>query len=130
MTTAPPGTPRRLLVVEDEALIAMLVEALLQEHGHTIVGPAARVAAALKLAESETLDAAVLDVNLAGEPVFPVADVLARRGVPIVFLTGYGRLGLPEPYQAYAVVEKPIDYERLLTAVDAALTGGASAVTR
>jgi len=112
---------RRILVVEDEALIAMLVEALLADRGHAVVGPASRVAAALTLAEGETLDAAVLDVNLAGETVFPVAEVLTRRGVPVVFLTGYGRLGLPDRFRDFAVVEKPVDPDKLLAAVDAAL---------
>jgi len=112
---------RRILVVEDEALIAMLVESLLADRGYAIAGPASRVAAALTLAENETLDAAVLDVNIAGEPVFPVADMLTRRGVPVVFLTGYGRLGLPQHFRDYAVVEKPIDPEKLLAAVDAAM---------
>ena len=115
------GGPRRVLVVEDEALIAMLVESLLEERGFAIIGPASRIAPALTLAERETFDTAVLDVNLAGEPIFPVADVLARRAIPIVFLTGYGRLGVPDRYRDYAVVEKPIDADKLLAAVDAAL---------
>jgi CheY-like chemotaxis protein len=113
--------PRRVLVVEDEALVAMMVQDLLQDGGYTVVGPASRVTAALRLAQSEALDAAVLDVNVSGEPIFPVADVLAGRGIPVVFLTGYGMSGLPEPYRRHAVIDKPIDAEKLAAAVAAAL---------
>ena len=101
---------------------AMLLESLIEECGYSVAGPAARVAAALALAEGGALDAAVLDINLAGEPIFPVADALAARGIPFVFLTGYGRLGLPERFRDRAVVEKPIDPDKLIAAMDAALS--------
>ncbi|HWL81391.1 MAG TPA: HWE histidine kinase domain-containing protein [Roseomonas sp.] len=84
---------RRVLLAEDEPLVAMELETQLQALGFTVVGPAATLQEALRLASEEVLlDAAVLDVNLRGQAVFPVADLLVRRGVPVVFATGYGAL--------------------------------------
>jgi len=96
-----PDKPRcRILVVEDEAMIAMLVEDMVLDFGSEVVGPAARMEEALRLASHANLDAAILDVNVGGAVVFPVADVLRGRGVPIIFATGYGSGGasaaLPE----------------------------------
>lgn len=122
--TAGAGGSRRILVVEDEALVAMLVEDVLRQYGYTIVGPASRVAQALGLAAGEAIDAAILDVNVAGETVFPVADRLAERGIPIVFLTGYGASGLPPRYQRHTVLDKPIEAEKLAAAVAAAVGKG------
>ncbi|WP_160936867.1 HWE histidine kinase domain-containing protein [Teichococcus coralli] len=85
--------PRRVLLAEDEPLVAMELETQLHALGFTVVGPAASLSEALRLASEEALlDAAVLDVNLRGQAVFPVADLLVRRGVPVVFATGYGAL--------------------------------------
>ena len=80
----------RVLVVEDELAIAMLLESALEDEGCVIVGPYGGVRDALAAARNETLDLAVLDINLAGEMVFPVAEVLAERGVPFLILSGYG----------------------------------------
>jgi CheY-like chemotaxis protein len=85
----------RILVVEDEAVIAMLVEDMVLEFGSEMVGPAAKMEEALRLASHAALDGAILDVNVGGAVVFPVADVLRSRGVPIIFATGYGSDGLP-----------------------------------
>jgi CheY-like chemotaxis protein len=83
-----------VLLVEDELLVAMEMEEALRDLGCEVLGPAATVEEALRLAQSEAgrIDAAVLDINLAGRPSFPVADLLAGRGVPVVFATGYGDL--------------------------------------
>jgi len=88
----------RVLLVEDEVLVAMEMEQALRDLGCQILGPAATLEEALRLAQSEAdrIDAAVLDINLAGRPSFPVADLLAGRGVPVVFTTGYG--DLPEKH--------------------------------
>lgn len=112
---------RRVLVVEDEAMIAMLVEDMLDELGCAVVGPAHALDAALALASSEiNIDAALLDINLAGESVFPVADALRAKGVPAVFSTGYGDSGLRGGrYSDAPVLQKPFragDLERALTA--------------
>ena len=105
---APDLSGRRVLVVEDEPLVAMDVEASLAEAGCTVVGPAASVARALALVASEPLDAAVLDANLAGSPVDAVAEELAARGVPFAFVTGYGREALPARHAAAPMLTKPV----------------------
>src|SRR4029078_218568 len=80
----------RILIVEDEAMIALLIQDVLEEIGSVIVGPASRIPAALDLIAAEAVDLAVLDLNLAGQPVYPVAEVLADRGTPFVCITRYG----------------------------------------
>ena len=108
----------RVLVVEDEAAISMLLD-----FGCTVVGPAARLANALEIAEREAFDVAILDVNVAGEPIYPVAEAIAKRGLPIVFSTGYGGAGIREPFRDRPVVQKPFsqnDLERTLAAALAA----------
>jgi CheY-like chemotaxis protein len=98
---------RRVLVVEDESLVAMLLETMLEDMGCTPVGPASTVDEGLKLASEERLDAALLDVNVAGTPVFAVAEALEARGIPLVFSTGYGEGGLPENWRGRPTVQKP-----------------------
>jgi CheY-like chemotaxis protein len=111
-------TGRRVLVVEDEALVAMLVEDALLDAGATVLGPAATVAEALALLErEEPPHAAVLDLNLAGETSTPVADVLAARGVPFVVATGYGASGLPPGHAGVPVLAKPYDPDELTAAL-------------
>lgn len=100
---------RRVLVVEDEALVAMLVEDALIDAGFDIIGPAATVEEALRLLERERPDAVVLDLNLAGETSTPVADALAARGIPYVIATGYGAAGLPDGHRGATVLAKPYD---------------------
>src|SRR5882672_10430883 len=87
----------RVLVVEDELMIRMLLEDMLGELGYTVAAAAANMNEALEAAKNADFDLAILDVNLNGEPVSPVADALVARGVPFVFATGYGEHGLPEP---------------------------------
>lgn len=98
---------RRVLVVEDESLVAMLLETILEDMGCTPVGPAVTVDEGLVLAEGESLDAALLDVNVAGRQVFPVAQALKARGVPFVFSTGYGEGGLPDEWRGQPTLQKP-----------------------
>jgi CheY-like chemotaxis protein len=99
---------RRILVVEDESLVAMLLETILEDMGCTPVGPAATVDDGLALAGGgDPLDAALLDVNVAGRQVFPVADALAAAGVPFVFSTGYGEGGLPDRWRGHPTIQKP-----------------------
>ncbi|MBX9701188.1 MAG: response regulator [Acetobacteraceae bacterium] len=105
---------RRILVVEDEALVAMLVEDALLDAGASVLGPAATVAEALALLGREAPpDAAVLDLNLAGETSTPVADALAARGLPFVIATGYGASGLPPGHADVPVLAKPYDPDEL-----------------
>jgi CheY-like chemotaxis protein len=113
---------RRVLVVEDEALIAMMFADDLSEAGAEVVGPVATVEDALRLVDSLMadggLDAAVLDVNLGGESVEPVADRLATRGVPFVFATGYGVGCEPPGHPGRPVLHKPFEAEVLLAAMN------------
>jgi len=102
-----PLNGRRVLVVEDESLVAMLLETILEDMGCTPVGPASTVDAGLTMATDEQLDAALLDVNVAGKQVFPIAEALKARGVPFVFSTGYGEGGLPDEWRGQAAIQKP-----------------------
>jgi DNA-binding response OmpR family regulator len=98
--------------VEDETtIVAMMIEDALLDEGYSVVGPFARVAAALQAAELEALDAALLDVNLAGEMVFPVAEMLARRGIPFLLVTGYDNRILGEAHQDWPVLTKPYRWD-------------------
>ncbi len=90
---------KRILLVEDELMIRMLLEDMLGELGYTIAAEAGRVEEALQAAKTADFDLAILDVNLNGEPIGPVAEALVARGLPFVFATGYGERGLPEPYR-------------------------------
>lgn len=103
----------RILVVEDEALVGMLIEDELLEAGATVLGPAASLAEALALLEratpAESCDAAVLDVNLRGQSVLPLADALAQRGVPFLFVTGYGDTEGLGAHAEVPALTKPFD---------------------
>lgn len=105
----------RMLIVEDEALIAMLIEDFLTDLGFEVVRVAGTVAQGLAVATEirRLIDGAILDVNLGNEKVFPVADALADRGIPFVFATGYGVHGLVPRYAAYPVITKPFRLEPL-----------------
>jgi len=101
---------RRILIVEDEYLIACEIADALVEAGAFVVGPVARIDDALKLLETGSpLDGAVLDIHLQGDTSFPLADALAAQGVPVVFATGYGSEGIPERYREIRRCEKPVD---------------------
>ena len=107
----------RILVVEDEALISVLIEDALEGLGYDTVGPVPSVPEAMALAETEALAAAVLDVNVGGEPVYPVANVLKRRGIPFVFVTGYQRDELPVAHGDAPLLEKPFGDTMLAKAI-------------
>lgn len=122
-------TGRRVLVVEDETVVAMLLEDMLEDLGCRLAESLGSLQAALAAAETTDAEVAVLDVNVGGEAVFPVAERLAARGVPLIFATGYGQAGLPERWRGSAVLGKPFLQEDLKQALDRALArpvGGAS----
>jgi CheY-like chemotaxis protein len=120
-----PGFPRgkRVLIVEDELMIRMLLEDMLSELGYTIAAQAARVDEALQAASTAEFDLAILDVNLDGEPISPVADALAARGTPFIFATGYGERGLPEPYRDRPTLKKPFQMDSLERVLQSTLEG-------
>jgi CheY-like chemotaxis protein len=105
----------RILVVEDEALIAMLVEEMLSELGCIVTDIAGTVEQGLRLAApgKATIDAAILDVNLAGDKVFPIAEALDAQGIPFVFATGYGATGVEGRFTDRPVVAKPFSRDAL-----------------
>ena len=110
----------RVLIVEDELLIAMIVEDVLSDLGCEVVGPEGGLEAAMKLARDEPLDAAILDVTIRGGQVFPVAAILLERGVPFVLASGYGDWALPKGLQNQPRLTKPFDstdLERALSAI-------------
>jgi CheY-like chemotaxis protein len=100
-------TGLRVLVVEDEALVAMLVEDMLADLGCVVIGPVAELDEALKVVADTEVDCAVLDVNLAGRPIFPVADALKAKGVPFAFASGYGEAGVRDDHRGAPVLQKP-----------------------
>lgn len=107
-----------VFVIEDESLVLVNLEDMLGELGCTLVGPAMRLdQAEAMLDEAGTADVAVLDVNIAGKPVFPFAEKLAAKGVPLVLATGYGRDGLPEEWRTMTVLAKPYTFEDLAGAL-------------
>jgi CheY-like chemotaxis protein len=109
-----PAKPR-VLVVEDEYLIRMLLEDMLVDQGYDVAAAVGTMAEARAQAEDAVFDVAILDVNLDGEEVFPVADVLVKRGLPFVFVTGYGQSSLPDNYREHAALQKPFKADQLRT---------------
>ena len=105
----------RVLVVEDEGSVALLIEDMLEELGCQVTASVATLAKALNAARADSFDFALLDVNLDGELVFPVAEILKRRQLPFVFSTGYGRMGVPEAFKECEVLNKPFTIEELST---------------
>ena len=114
---------RRILVIEDESLVAMLLETVLEDLGCEVVGPESNIDDGLVVAtEAEGLDAALLDVNVAGREVFPVAEALLARKIPVVFSTGYGESGLPPHWRGRPTVQKPFTEATIRDALIQAIT--------
>jgi len=115
----------RVLLVEDEAMVAMLMEDLLSDLDCEVTATAARVDDALKAAKSGSFDFAILDVNLNGNPSYPVADILRQRNIPIIFATGYGTKSLDALYADTPTLQKPFRPADLEAAVSRVLSTGA-----
>jgi CheY-like chemotaxis protein len=109
---------KRLLVVEDEFVIALDLQNLLEAAGHEVVGLAANVPDALALIETTTIDGAILDINLRGERVTEVADLLARKEIPFLFVSGYGSAGRPPGHDRVPVLAKPYSENVLLGVIE------------
>jgi CheY-like chemotaxis protein len=110
-------TQKRILVVEDEFLIALDIAGALEQNGLVVVGPYAAMGEALQALERQPLDGALLDANLGGQPVGQIADALLARKVPFAFVTGYGRERLPPQHRAAPLVRKPFTDKDLLAVV-------------
>ncbi len=119
-----PRKGRCVMVVEDEMIVAWLLQDLLDELGYAVAGPAKSVKQAQALIEAGNIDAAVLDINLDGELSYPIADALAARGVPFIFSSGYDRDSLPAAYRAYPLIQKPFDPRKVATALVALMADG------
>ena len=109
----------RVLIVEDEVLIAALLEDMLAELGYESIGPAGTVETALAMIADYDLGAAVIDLNLKGVRAFPVAEVLHRRGIPFIFTTGYASDELPKEWQDIRALQKPFTAPQLSSALKA-----------
>jgi CheY-like chemotaxis protein len=105
---------RRILVVEDEMLISLLIEDILADQHCIVVGPFDRVPAAIGAARHERIDAALLDVNVAGVKIYPVAEILAARGIPFMLLSGYGAEAVPTNHPNWRACSKPFRPEDLV----------------
>jgi len=103
----------KVLVVEDEYLIRMLLEDMLDELGYGVAAAVGSLSEAREHATGGDFNAAILDVNVDGQEIFPVADILAERGKPFVFVTGYGEGSLPERFRGRPALQKPFQAERL-----------------
>jgi CheY-like chemotaxis protein len=112
---------KRVLIVEDESMVAMLIEGLLEECECSIVGPCNTFEKALEAARTETFDLAVLDVNLRGTMVYPVAELLSARHIPFLFVSGYGDDAIPPGHDAWRVCAKPFKGNDLVKMMSAAL---------
>lgn len=112
MTQAPPH-PFRVLVVEDEPLIGMSIEDVLEEMGWEVVGPAAGLSQAVALAKAATFDCAILDVNVRGGHIYPLAEMLLDRGIPLLFASGYANWTAPDRLVGQARLSKPFTSAQL-----------------
>jgi DNA-binding NtrC family response regulator len=121
---------RRILVVEDEFLLALEVEAALASFGCLVAGPFAKLGKAMVAARATRLDGAVLDINLNGEMVYPLAELLDLAGVPFVFLTGYVPSDLPERFRRFRRLQKPLHAETLRRIIRDMLHSGTSGGAR
>lgn len=114
----------RILVVEDEMLVALLIVDMVTELGFEVVGPAMRLGPGLAMAREEHFELAILDLNLASEKSFAIADVLQLRGIPFIFATGYGAQGLDEARRGIRTLQKPFDLQELARAIGEVLPAG------
>jgi CheY-like chemotaxis protein len=107
-----------IFLVEDEALIRMMIVGMLDELGYSVVAEAGNIQEGMVLAETAAFDLALLDINVGGESIVPVAEIIRRRGLPLVFITGYAQMGLPEPFVEKPVLQKPFVITKLADAIE------------
>lgn len=117
----------RVLILEDEWMIATHMVELLEDYGCKVVGPANRIAKALELVSAEAIDGALLDLNVAGETAYGVAQALRDRGVPFTFVTGYSSGLINEDYRDRASIQKPINATKFRQALESMLSAAEDA---
>src|ERR1700743_3125357 len=115
-----------IFLVEDEVMIRMMVADMLEELGFSVAAEAGEISEAMKLAESAEFDIAILDVNVNGKVISPVAELIRARKRPFIFATGYGSSGLPEEYRDRPTLQKPFQLETLAKMLDSALNSPAA----
>jgi CheY-like chemotaxis protein len=114
---------RSVLLVEDEVMIRMMVADMLEEIGYTIAAEAGDIDDAVRLVQTADFDIAILDVNVNGKVITPVAEAVQLRGLPFVFATGYGAQGLPEKFRDRPTIQKPFQIETLARTIESVLKG-------
>ncbi|MDB5485556.1 MAG: hypothetical protein JWR73_1424 [Tardiphaga sp.] len=119
--TASQPTGGSVFLVEDEVMIRMMVADMLEELGYSVAAEAGELADAIRLAETTEFDIAILDVNVNGKVISPVADVIQKRGRPFIFATGYGAQGLPEEFRDRPTLQKPFQMDTLAKVLESAL---------
>ncbi len=117
---------KSVFLVEDEVMIRMMVTDMLEELGYSVAAEAGEISEAMKLAQSAEFDLAILDVNVNGKVISPVADLIAARKRPFIFATGYGSSGLPAEYRDRPALQKPFQIETLARTIEQALKRNAS----
>ncbi|HVV40754.1 MAG TPA: response regulator [Nitrobacter sp.] len=125
--TTPRPSAGSVFLVEDEVMIRMMVADMLVDLGYRIVAEAGDIENAVKLARTATFDIAILDVNVNGKVISPVAEVIAARNRPFIFATGYGTQGLPPEFRDRPALQKPFQIETLASMVEQALRGTTTA---
>jgi CheY-like chemotaxis protein len=115
-----------VFLVEDEVMIRMMVADMLEELGYRIAAEAGEISEAIKLAQSTDFDLAILDVNVNGKVISPVADLIRARNRPFIFATGYGSSGLPEEYRDRPSLQKPFQIETLARVIENTLKSTAA----
>ena len=111
----------QILIVEDESMVAMLIEDMLEDLGHKVIATSGRMPDASKLVSDSIADLAILDVNLNGEETYPLADSLAARQIPFIFATGYGASGIKPEWSGVPVLQKPFQSRELAQAINLAI---------
>ncbi len=117
------GSRISILLVEDEVMIRMMVADMLEELGYTIAGEAGDIDEGIRLVQAIDFDIAILDVNVNGKVITPVAEAVQMRGLPFVFATGYGAQGLPEKFRDRPTLQKPFQIETLARTIETVLKG-------
>ena len=116
----------KVLIVDDEPLIAAMMEDWLSELGHEVIGPAHDLARALDLANSD-IDAAIVDVSLGKENSYPLVDTLMGRGLPLAIATGHGRDAIDPKYRGHSILRKPYDFATFRRTIDELAVKGSQA---
>ena len=118
---------KSVFLVEDEALIRMMIVEMLEELGHRVVAEAGSIQAAEPLARTSVFDLAVFDINIAGFNISPIAEIVAARGLPFIFVTGYGPAGRPVLFEDKPVLRKPFLISDFATFINSALSDSSRA---